>query len=406
VPRVLSDSYRVPENKVHTYIQLGVARETITICQFPYFNILTNHSRDIIYDDEDDNTMKANEDYKFFKDICSINSNILKTMTQEMKILVDSIDPTKARNKDTSNVNYNRPTHIKRKRRQTSSTSSLSSYDSAEQLRLIQETESISSGGSTSYVSNKLSQSDSQSTYKKHKRMLVHRHHRAAGAIAATILGTIAISPLIALLNVAVVDSVYGEDDQPRIGEIQLGDFKMGEQSLSEEINSLKSIANQNFNRKDANKLHRDLIHAELSLIHVFNSIYNGMKIASNNFLALITQANIGTATPAWLSKEELRQLKANFATHNYTLIETDYKKITMSLHRRTNNYIIKYGLPVRENEKKVKIFNIIPIPVYKNNKTYTPIIETPFVAISYTGRHYTPLSLQEVNKCLETPTC
>jgi hypothetical protein len=236
--------------------------------------------------------------------------------------------------------------------------------------------------------------------------MLVHRRHRAAGAIAATILGTIAISPLIALLNVAVVDSVYGEDDQPRIGEIQLGDFKMGEQSLSEEINSLKSMANQNIGRRDANKQHRDLIHAELSLIHVFNSIYNGMKIAQNNFLALITQANRGTATPAWLSKAELVQLKANFATHNYTLIETDYKKITMSLHRRPNNYIIKYGLPVRENEKKVKIYNIIPIPVFKNNNTYTPIIETPYVAISYTGRLYTPLSLQEVNKCLETPTC
>ena len=383
------------EDKDAEYHKVGVARTSHTICQFPNFTT-KNYTKFIIYDDEAKHEVEAKQDYEFFKDFCTINNNILETMTKEMKLLVDSIDPSKARDINFPPVNFDKTTNINRKRRHSSS--SLDSYDSD-----TQEQRSISSGGSKSY--NSESFSGKQSKSERYKTVLVKRPHRAAGAIAATILGTIAISPLVALLNVAVVDSVYGNDDEQN-NEFKLKDFEMGDRSLNSEINKLKQISQRSFGKNGANKKHRDLIHAESSLIHVFDSIYDKMKISTNNLIALATQANRGTATPAWLSKEELSVLKANFAIKNLTMIETDYKRITMSLHRRNNNYIIKYGLPVLENEKKVRLYFITPIPVFKNNNTFTAIVEHPVVAISYTGRFYTPMTLQEANNCLETPTC
>jgi hypothetical protein len=68
---------------------VGVARTSHTICQFPNFITLTNHTKVIIYDDEAKNEMEAKQENEFFKDFCTINNNILETMTKEMKLLVD-----------------------------------------------------------------------------------------------------------------------------------------------------------------------------------------------------------------------------------------------------------------------------------------------------------------------------
>jgi hypothetical protein len=395
-----NDEYSYDTNP--DYKDLGVTRTSHTICQFPNFNILEDNTRKIIFDDEAENNGTDNDDYTFFKDICSINNNILEMMTKEMKTLVDSINPTKARNRINSPVNYRKETNINKKRRH------LNSLSPEDQSWKNQRRNSLSSGGSTSYDTLQSLTSESQSMSEKHKQTLVHRPHRAVGAVAAGIIGTIAISPLIALLNVAVVDSVYGKENEDQItnGEIRLNDFKMGDQSLKMRVNDLQIITEGNYESTNVGKLHRDLIHAESSIMHVYDSIYDDMKVSSNEFLALITQAKAGTATPAWLTPKELKKLKADFASQNSTMIETKYKKITMSLARRNDNYIIKYGLPVLEIEKKIRLFYIIPIPVFKNNHTHMAIIETPFVAISYTGRLYTPLTMEEANKCIETPKC
>jgi hypothetical protein len=382
------------------YKSLGKARETHTICQFPNFKLLKDNTRKIIFDDEAETDDNDNEDNTFFKEICSVNNKMMDKMTQEMKTLVDSIDPTRARNGITTPVNFKKPTHINKKRRH------LEPFSTEDLSWKNQRRNSMSSGGSTSYDSNQSLNNDIQSTSEKHKNQLVHRTHRGAGILAASVIGTVALSPLIALLNVAVVDSVYGDEDENKKDEIKLDDFKMGDQILNNEFKNLQMMTKMSLEQQDVGIQHRNLIHIESSLMHIFDSIYDNMKTLTNNLLALITQANIGNASPAWLSTEELSNLKTNFALQNNTMIETEYKRITMSLARRGDNYIIKYGLPVMDSDKKVNLFFIIPIPVFKNNETHLAILETPFVAISYTGRFYTPLTMEEANKCMKTPKC
>jgi hypothetical protein len=110
-------------------------------------------------------------------------------------------------------------------------------------------------------------------------------------------------------------------------------------------------------------------------------------------------------ASPYVLSQLELEELAIIVHKESAHTIDTTMSNVKTTAAVVENTVIFIFEIPIIDTNKQYNFYLIKPIPVFKNNSTFYPDIDTTNIAISADGSRYVSLDQYEFDRCLDTPS-
>ena len=127
-------------------------------------------------------------------------------------------------------------------------------------------------------------------------------------------------------------------------------------------------------------------------------------QLTLTKYANVLIAGQVGKTSPYAMSQSELIEQRNNIKIES-GLIITDRIEDTKSTITVVNNSIrIIIQAPILEDKKLFNFYHIRPLPVFRDNKTYSREIDTEYIAISRNGAYYTEVTSAEFTRCVLKP--
>ena len=118
---------------------------------------------------------------------------------------------------------------------------------------------------------------------------------------------------------------------------------------------------------------------------------------------ALIAAAD-GRTSPYVLSQKDLDQLVQNTQRLRNIKLSHDLDAIKTTVTIEDNTIIFYLEIPIIDDKKLFNLYTVSALPVFMNNETYLPNLDSNHIAINNDGDKFTVLSDIQLSACLDKP--
>ena len=109
--------------------------------------------------------------------------------------------------------------------------------------------------------------------------------------------------------------------------------------------------------------------------------------------------------SPYALSHEELKRVASDAHTNNKITVSTAYTDTKMKAVVVNNELTLIFQSPIVDESQLYHFYRVKALPVFIQNRTFTPVIDANYIAISHDGSDYISMSSDEFSRCTTTPT-
>jgi len=117
--------------------------------------------------------------------------------------------------------------------------------------------------------------------------------------------------------------------------------------------------------------------------------------------------ASLHQTSPYALSTKELQEMAKDVKRTRQLQLTQDIRLVHTTVAIIDNQINIIFEVPVMEEKNLFNFYTVTPLPVFANNKTFIPMIDTQYIAISKSGSEYITLSSDQFTRCVtDTAAC
>ncbi len=109
--------------------------------------------------------------------------------------------------------------------------------------------------------------------------------------------------------------------------------------------------------------------------------------------------------SPYALSQEELKKMASDAYAKNKITVLTAYTDTQIKAVVVNNELTLIFRSPIVDESKLYHFYRVKALPVFIQNKTFTPVIDANYIAISQAGSDYISMSSDEFSRCTTTPS-
>jgi len=162
------------------------------------------------------------------------------------------------------------------------------------------------------------------------------------------------------------------------------------------------------------------LQHFEMQIIHKFDgitSITMGLDLkALNQNLQTVTQLTMlkynaaiaaaadHRASPYILPQEDLDQLVTMHQRLKGIILTHDLSQVKTTAILENNTIVFYLEVPIIDTKKEFSLYTVTPLPIFMDNTTLMPMIDSNHIAINHDGDKFTTLTDLQLAACLDTP--
>lgn len=166
---------------------------------------------------------------------------------------------------------------------------------------------------------------------------------------------------------------------------------------LSKRLNTFGNLILKSFKAAATTNMEQDL----KQIVRHMQTI---QQLTLTKYANVLMAGQLGKTSPYAITYKELQAQRAQLKIDKGITI-TDRIEETKSSVAIVNNTIqILIQVPILDEQKLFNFYHIRALPVFKENKTFVPVIDSEYVAISRTGSYYTEVSSAEFTRCVILP--
>jgi len=219
---------------------------------------------------------------------------------------------------------------------------------------------------------------------------------------AATIAGMAAVAGI--GFGTASIVNLFRDDDvsdELELLSAQIKTLQLADEYLADAIDTLV----QAYNNLSA------FLYAELTTLKRLQ-LLNFMADAISDLTAdvffmvdhlsnIITAARSDVVFPSVLDQHTLKNISIEYHNKHLLNLVTDVDKVQISVVRTTHDYYAVLRIPIFQPSTRATIFEVTPIPAFRDGERITPVYYPPLLAIFDHGFHYAPVTEAEYQQCL-----
>jgi hypothetical protein len=108
--------------------------------------------------------------------------------------------------------------------------------------------------------------------------------------------------------------------------------------------------------------------------------------------------------SPYALSQEELKKVASDAHANNKITVSTAYTDTQMKAVVVNNEMTLIFRSPIVDESQLYHFYRVKALPVFVQNRTFTPVIDANYIAISHAGTDYISMSSDEFSRCTTIP--
>jgi hypothetical protein len=108
---------------------------------------------------------------------------------------------------------------------------------------------------------------------------------------------------------------------------------------------------------------------------------------------------------PYALNQEELKRVASDAYTNNKITVSTAYTDTKMKAVVVNNELTLIFKSPIVDESQLYHFYRVKALPVFIQNRTFIPVIDANYIAISHAGSDYISMSSDEFSRCTTTPS-
>jgi hypothetical protein len=109
--------------------------------------------------------------------------------------------------------------------------------------------------------------------------------------------------------------------------------------------------------------------------------------------------------SPYALSQEELKKVASDAYANNKITVSTAYTDTQMKAVVGNNELALIFRSPNMDESQLYHFYRVKALPVFIQNRTFTPVIDANYIVISHAGSDYISMSSDEFSRCTTTPS-
>jgi hypothetical protein len=234
-----------------------------------------------------------------------------------------------------------------------------------------------------------------------------NRHKRGIGtafAIGVPVLG-VASMAVKSLIDSIMFPTHFASKQDMLINAQRIEELRLGHNNISKAVHEVN-------NRLDSIGAKFDLVIAstaiatmESDLKSLIQYLKTVLQITLLKYEAALAAAQYSRTSPYTLSQTELIKLVTETRLKTRHTIDSDinHARTTAIVINNTLTFLIEILL--LDSDKFFNFYSVKTIPIFHNNATLYPDIETNNIAISANGKKYVVLDKTELDRCMDTPS-
>ena len=140
----------------------------------------------------------------------------------------------------------------------------------------------------------------------------------------------------------------------------------------------------------------------EQNLMQKFQQLHMTFVQAVMLWLVSLQDAKRGTTSPILLSHTELNSLNLHNLQNYYVKLDTDLNHIDIEMVQdNKGNFHVQYNIPTIQEERMARLYSVIALPTFRDNKRYTPVLDAKYIVVSITNSKYAHVLEHEVDICI-----
>jgi len=146
-------------------------------------------------------------------------------------------------------------------------------------------------------------------------------------------------------------------------------------------------------------------IQNQSKLITKIQNIMTDLDYFSTKINYLLNTKDI-ESSQGMISQTHLEKISTKIQKEYGYKISMDLKDIITKITYDLTSYYLTFSSPILRDDERIKLYHITPLHVFKDNKTYIPIIEDNYIGITSKEDRYYPLLESEARSCIEKHIC
>ncbi len=114
-------------------------------------------------------------------------------------------------------------------------------------------------------------------------------------------------------------------------------------------------------------------------------------QLTLTKYANVLMAAQLGKTSPYAISKQELVTYAKQLKTEKGIAIVTAVEETKSSVALIDNQIQILIQVPIVDEQKLFHFYHIKPLPTFMENKTFIPILDAEYIALSRSGAKYVP---------------
>jgi hypothetical protein len=167
--------------------------------------------------------------------------------------------------------------------------------------------------------------------------------------------------------------------------------------TLSKKLHSIGSYVLQTFKAAATVTMEQDL-KIIIRYMHVVQ------QLTLTKYANVLMAAQLGKTSPYAISKQELVTYAKQLKTEKGIAIVTAVEETKSSVALIDNQIQILIQVPIVDEQKLFHFYHIKPLPTFMENKTFIPILDAEYIALSRSGAKYVQVTATEFLKCILQP--